>query len=424
VQALGADVHEAVSPEAVLVLARAADLVVPSPGVPERHPVLVAAQSAGIPVRSEVDVAAEVATAAGGPLLLAVTGTNGKTTVTTLVAGILRAAGVEALAAGNIGTPLLDAVTAARAEGTRAVVAEVSSFQLRFTTVFRPRVGAFLNLADDHLDWHGSFAAYADAKARITAHQTADDLLVYNADDPEVARRAASSPARRVGFTIVPAAASGYRVAERDGVPMLVDGDARGIVARDRLGRAAPHDVANALAAAAVALGAAADLAVDDDAVRAAIVSVLTDFAGLPHHLEPVGEHLGVVYIDDSKATNVHAVVAAASGFPPDRVVLIAGGRNKGLDLGALRDIAPRLRAVVAIGEAAGEVEAALGDLAPVQRAGSMHDAVRLAAAMARPGDSVLLSPACASFDWYSSYAERGTDFAREVARLGSGVAS
>ncbi|HLJ08758.1 MAG TPA: cyanophycin synthetase, partial [Acidimicrobiia bacterium] len=189
------------------------------------------------------------------------------------------------------------------------------------------------------------------------------------------------------------------RLLRPDGVPLVAVTD---------LARSGPHDVANALAAAA----AAAELGASDDAVR----QVLTTFSGLPHRVTPVGQSGGVTFVDDSKATNPHAALAALAGFDP--VVLVAGGRNKGLDLGVLRREAGRIRAVVAIGEAAGEVEAAFEGLRPVRRAGSMAEAVRLGAELAEPGDTVLLSPACASFDWYTSYAARGDDFAREVRAL------
>jgi UDP-N-acetylmuramoylalanine--D-glutamate ligase len=188
-----------------------------------------------------------------------------------------------------------------------------------------------------------------------------------------------------------------------DGVLKRPDG--RQLMPATDLARSGPHDIANALAAAA----AAADLDVSDDALR----TVLRSFAGLPHRVTPVGQSGGVTFVDDSKATNPHAALAALAGF--DSVVLLAGGRNKGLDLGVLRAEAGRIRAVVAIGEAAGEVEASFAGLRPVRRAESMAEAVRLGAELAEPGDTVLLSPACASFDWYTSYAARGDDFAREV---------
>jgi len=398
-EALGVGVVRAPSPEALAELVGAAELVVPSPGVPEAHPVYRLAAGAAVPVRSEVELAGAAAARRGLPLV-AVTGTNGKTTVTTLVAEMLSAGGVRALAAGNIGRPLIDAV---HDEDVDVVVAEVSSFQLRFTETFRPRVAVFLNVAEDHLDWHPTFDDCVAAKARIFANQAGDDLLVFNADDEHVAAAAKAAPARSTAFTLRDRSGSWRRHDDRllrpDGVPLVAVTD---------LARSGPHDVANALAAAA----AAAELGASDDAVR----QVLTTFSGLPHRVTPVGQSGGVTFVDDSKATNPHAALAALAGFDP--VVLVAGGRNKGLDLGVLRREAGRIRAVVAIGEAAGEVEAAFEGLRPVRRAGSMAEAVRLGAELAEPGDTVLLSPACASFDWYTSYAARGDDFAREVRAL------
>jgi UDP-N-acetylmuramoylalanine--D-glutamate ligase len=332
------------------------------------------------------------------PRLVAVTGTNGKTTVTTLVDVMLRAAGVESVAAGNIGRPLLDAA----GDDVAVVVAEVSSFQLAFTTdAFAPDVAVLLNVAEDHLDWHGSTEAYAAAKAELFRHQRDDALLVVSRDDPVAARLAATAPGRVVSFGTGTPAAGDYGVIGDDLVGPV------GVLAPVP-SSGAPHDTANALAAAAAAL----EVGADADAVARA----LAGFGGLAHRVQLVGERGGVRYYDDSKATNPHATASALAGF--EHAVLIAGGRNKGLDLAVLRAHAPQLRAVVAIGEAAGEVEAAFRDSVPVVRADSMRDAVDAASMHAQPGDAVLLSPACASFDWYESYAARGDDFAREVAAL------
>jgi UDP-N-acetylmuramoylalanine--D-glutamate ligase len=397
-EAVGVNVIGSPAPDELAGLVAAADLVVPSPGVPEAHPVYGLAGESGVPIYSEIELAGAAAAARGLPLV-AVTGTNGKTTVTTLITEMLAAGGRRALAAGNIGRPLLDAVH----DDVDVVVAEVSSFQLRFTATFRPRVAVFLNVAEDHLDWHPSFEDYVAAKSRIFANQAGDDLLVFNADDEAVAEAARSAPARAVAFT---GSAAGGAWHVREG--RLTRPDAAPLMAVAELARTGPHDLANALASSA----AAADLGVADGALR----TVLASFSGLPHRVTPVGQSGGVTFVDDSKATNPHAALAALAGF--ESVVLLAGGRNKGLDLGVLRQEAGRIRAVVAIGEAAGEVEACFAGVRPVRRAGSMAEAVRLGAELAEPGDTVLLSPACASFDWYSGYAARGDDFAREVAAL------
>jgi UDP-N-acetylmuramoylalanine--D-glutamate ligase len=399
--AAGAVLLESPDPEASAASGRAADLVVPSPGVRPDHPALVAAYEAGVPIRSEIDLAAaRLHARADAPKLVAVTGTNGKTTVTTLVDMMLRAAGIASVAAGNIGRPLLDAV----GDDVAVVVAEVSSFQLALTTTtFAPDVAVLLNVAEDHLDWHGSAAAYAAAKARVFAHQGADALLVVNGDDPVADALAVDAPGRVVRFVLGPPPPGGYGVVGDH----LIGATAGPLAPVPASG--APHDVANALAAAAAALEVGAD--VD------AVARTLAGFAGLAHRVQLVGERGGVRYYDDSKATNPHATASALAGFP--HVVLIAGGRNKALDLAGLRASADRLRAVVAIGEAAAEVEAAFAGVAPVVRADSMRAAVRAASELAQADDAVLLSPACASFDWYESYAARGDDFAREVALLG-----
>ena len=403
---LGIELVEAPSPGELARLAQDADLVVVSPGVPARHPVFALGDR--VALVSEVELAGRMARAP----MVAVTGTNGKTTVTTLVAAMLDASGVRALAAGNIGLPLVEAAR----RDVDVLVAEVSSFQLQLTSTFRPRVAVWLNLAEDHLDWHPTMQHYVEAKARVWANQAGEDLAVANADDPVVWRAAARAPARVAGFSIEAGAAppwpgrghgprAVFHVA--GGELRTPEGDTIAAVAE--LARVLPHDLANALAASAAALGAGATL----EGCRRALIS----FTGLPHRVEPVGEAGGVRYYDDSKATTPSAVLAALAGF--ESVVLIAGGRNKGLDLGALRSGAGPVRAVVAIGEAAAEVEAAFAGLVPVSRAGSMDQAVEMARAAARPGDAVLLSPGCASFDWYRSYAERGEDFARAVGAPG-----
>jgi UDP-N-acetylmuramoylalanine--D-glutamate ligase len=403
--AAGARVEEIRDPAAVAALVDSVDLVVPSPGVRPSHPAIVRARDLGVAVRSELDLAAERITAP----LVAITGTNGKTTTTDLVTRMLRAGSPSRpiVCGGNIGTPLLALVDDAQAAAV--VVAEVSSFQLDFTTdAFRPRVAVLLNVAPDHLEWHGTFAAYANAKAKVFAHQRDDDLLVVNGDDEEAVALARAARGQRVSVSVAAAgdvATRGWHVA--DGHLRTPDGVA--FVAVAELRRALPHDLTNALCAAAAAH--AMDTSLD------VIATTLRDYEPMPHRVQLVAEAGGIRWYDDSKATNPHAVVRAAAGF--ESVVLLAGGLNKDLDLGALRETAPHVRAVVAFGAAAGEVEDAFRDLRPVERAASMRDAVRRAAGLAQPGDAVLLSPGCASFDMYpGGYTERGADFAREVASL------
>ncbi len=390
---LGIDLVEAPDVGALATLVSGADVVVPSPGVPLAHPVFELAASLGVPVRGEVELAFRWTELP----LVAVTGTNGKTTVTALIAEMLTASEVRAVAGGNIGLPLSDAVR----RDVEVVVAEVSSFQLWCTDTFRPKVGVWLNVAQDHLDWHGHVDSYAEAKARIWAYQKKGDLAVANADDAVVARYAAAAPARVETFGL--ARPADWRVADATLV-----GPPGEILPVSELRRALPHDVANALAASAAALGAGGTLA----GVRAA----LRQFDNLPHRMALVADVDGIRWYDDSKATNPHAVLAALSAF--DSAVLIAGGRNKGLDLSLLGGGGETVRAVVAMGEAAAEVEAAFAGRRPVTVVEAMDEAVAAAAAVARPGDAVVLSPGCASFDRYGSYAERGDDFARCVHRL------
>jgi UDP-N-acetylmuramoylalanine--D-glutamate ligase len=392
--ALGLELVVAPDARRLAELASGADEIVVSPGVPAGHGVF--GLGPGVRLVGEV----ELAWRRSRSPMVAVTGTNGKTTVTTLVTAMLVASGVKAVAAGNIGAPLLDAVVG----NAEVVVAEVSSFQLALTDSFRPAVAAWINFSEDHLDWHGTLDHYREAKARVWANSGPGDVVVVNAEDA-VVREASRGPADR-GATVVSFGLGRGDYTVADGALVGPDG---AVLARvDELPRSLPHDRANALAAAAaaVAAGAAAD------GCRRALV----EFRGLPHRVELVGEAKGVRFYDDSKATTPGAVLAALDGF--GSAVLIAGGRNKGLDLSVLRGAAGRLRGVVAIGEAAAEVVASFAGACPVVEATSMAEAVGLAAAMARPGDAVVLSPACASFDWYPSYGARGDDFARCVGAL------
>lgn len=366
--------------------------LLPAPGLPAHHPAFARATELGAPVWSEFDLAGRW----DGRPVLAVTGTDGKTTVTTLVTEMLRASGLVAHAVGNTEVPLVAAIDD---PDVHVFVVEASSFRLAFSRFFAPTVGTWLNFAPDHLDNHRDLAEYEAAKARIWRDQAPDQVAVGSIDDPVVARHLARAPGRHVAFGRGEGA--GYRAV--DGVLVTDKGEA--IVPVDRLPRAFPHDILNGLAAAATALAGGATL----DGVRA----VLENFRGLPHRIALVGEAGGVRYFDDSKATTPHAAAAAVAGF--ESVVLICGGRNKGLDLSVLAEAAGPVRSVVAIGEAAPEVEAAFDGVRPVTTAASMDEAVAAAAGVARPGDAVLLSPGCASFDWYSSYRHRGEDFERAV---------
>jgi UDP-N-acetylmuramoylalanine--D-glutamate ligase len=391
---LGLVLVEAPSLDALAGMVDAADTVFPSPGVPDHHPVFELARGRGVPIRSEFDLAREW----DDRPVVAVTGTDGKTTVVGLVEAMLEASGVKAFGAGNLEVPLVAAIDD---PATEVFVVEASSFRLAHTERFEPAVATWLNFAPDHQDAHASLGAYEAAKARIWRDQPATAVAIGNADDPVVARHLASAAARRVTFGLD---AGDYRLV--DDALVTPGGDVLAPIGE--LWRSFPHDLSNALAASATALEAGARL----EGVRKALVA----HTGLPHRVRLVGEAGGVRFYDDSKATAPHATLAGLRSF--ESVVLIAGGRNKGLDLSVLTQEAARVRAVVAVGEAASDIEAAFAGVRPVVRAGSMEDAVAAAARLAEPGDAVLLSPACASFDWYSSYAERGDDFTVRVRTL------
>lgn len=391
------DVEVVVQPsfERLASLARWAQLVVVSPGVPVGHPIF--SLSCG-EVVSELELGARMTRAP----MIAVTGTNGKTTVVTLIARMLCESGKDATAVGNIGVPLVEAADS----GASVLVVEASSFQLAHTAQFRPAVAVWLNLAPDHLDWHPDLDHYVSSKERIWARQGEEDLALGNAEDPVVNGALERAPGRHQTF--------GLAMGDwHEEFGQLVSPQGVSVMAVEEMWRSFPSDRANALAALAGASAMGAEL----EAAR----DVLVSFEGLAHRVELVGEVAGILYYDDSKATTPDAVLAALAGFPS--AVLLAGGRNKGLDLSPLRSAAERLRAVVTMGEAAPAVEGVLeGSGVPTLRAESMREAVRHASSVSRPGDVVLLSPGCASFDWYSSYSERGEDFRSCVMELASGV--
>lgn len=381
-----------VSPDSAQLkeLVASVDGVAPSPGVPLSHPVFKLADSVERPIISELDLGYCWSDAS----FIGVTGTNGKTTVTTLVTDMLNASEIRAMGVGNNEVPLVNAL------GSQAdvYVVEASSFRLRPCQHFRPAAATLLNLAPDHLDWHGSLDDYFSSKAQIASSMTSSDLLVLPEGDETVAE------------LMLPTSAELNTYGEAFGDyhwdrTRLVGPEDFALDFECPLLRSLPHDLANASVSAALArrLGAS------DDAIR----SVLEAFEGVKHRLWLAGEIDGVRYFDDSKATAPHATAAALKGFRS--VVLIAGGRNKGLDLATLRDSATSVHSVVAIGEAAQEITAVFSDRR-VETASDMAEAVGLAASMARGDDVVLLSPACASFDWYENFEERGRDFCRIVA--------
>jgi UDP-N-acetylmuramoylalanine--D-glutamate ligase len=388
------------------------DLVVTSPGWRPDHPVLVDAVASGVEVVGEVEFAWRLREPGAAPWL-AVTGTNGKTTTVRMLESILRASGARALAVGNVGVSIIDAVTAPEPYDVLAV--ELSSFQLHWSTTVAPAAGALLNLAPDHLDWHGSMDAYARVKTRVWGGW----LAIGNADDPHVAALlAAASTSTRVGFTLRDPARGELGV--RAGT--LTDeafGEAVALIPAEEIRPAGAHNVANALAAAALARAHG----VSPDAVVAGLRGFVPD----PHRNQLLLTRDGVGWVDDSKATNPHAALASLTAY--DRVVWIAGGQLKDAPVDELVGaVSGRLRGVVLLGADRAAIADAVRRHAPdvpmidvsSTDHGAMTEVVHAAAGLARPGDTVLLAPAAASYDMFSGYAERGTAFEAAVRALGA----
>ena len=378
----------------------AAELVVVSPGVSVEEPPIREARARGVPVLGDVELFAQAVQAP----VAAITGSNGKSTTTMLLGEMARIAGRRVAVGGNLGEPALDLLDPA----VELYVLELSSFQLETTESLAPAVATVLNVSPDHMDRYSDLDAYAAAKARIFR---AAAVAVVNRDDPAVV--AMPGGRERRGFMLGEPAAGDYGVRLRDGVAWLCCGDEPLVAAAD-VAIPGSHNRANALAA--LAMGDALGLPLD------AMREALRGFRGLPHRTQLVAEVGDVRYYDDSKGTNVGATAAALEGFADGsaaRTVLIAGGDGKGQDFTALGPLLARTaRCVVLIGRDAPLIEAALDAATPRVRAGDMADAVRLAAANARPGDRVLLSPACASFDMFRNYEHRGEVFAEAVRRL------
>jgi UDP-N-acetylmuramoylalanine--D-glutamate ligase len=418
-----------VADPAPLELLDQVDDVIVSPGVPPDDALAAAAVAAGLDVYSEPELAWRRRDA-GAPPWLAVTGTNGKTTTVTMLASILRAAGRATAALGNVGEPLVSAVRSA--DGFEVLAVELSSFQLHWSSSLAPEVGAFLNVADDHLEWHRTFDAYVAAKFAIWRSATPQrgGIAIGNLDEPIVAEGLSAVRGRTVGFTLGEPESGQLGVV--DGV--LVDRvDWSGEGAADRAGRGeiepaalieadairppGRHNVSNALAAAAMARA----YGVGPDAVRAGLLAYQPE----PHRNETVAEIAGVRYVNDSKATNPHAAAASLAAYPS--IVWIAGGQLKGVDVDPLvASVAGRLRAAVLLGVDRTDVAAALARHAPdvpvvdvsTTDDGAMGEVVMAAAAFAQPGDTVLLAPAAASKDMYASYGARGDAFAAAVHAL------
>lgn len=372
------------------------DKVLLSPGVPHTHPLVADARARGLPIVGDITLFAAHASAP----YVAITGSNGKSTVTTLVAEILAEEGYRVKAGANLGTPALELLQGPVPDW---FVLELSSFQLEVTDGLAARAACVLNITPDHLDRHGTLDAYAAAKFRILAGA---QEAVLNADDPIVMRAGVGLPVRWV--SLAGAASATYTVREHAGARMLCNGDETVLPSAD-LAIRGTHNEFNALAAIALTdtIGVS----------RRAQCAVLRRFRGLAHRCALVVEHAGVAWFNDSKGTNVGASAAAIAGiFARRRGVLIAGGQGKGADFLALRDaVAGRVHTVVVLGEDGPLIAAAIGDLVRIEAAGSMREAVEIAANRAETGDAVLLSPACASLDMFQNYEARGQAFEAAV---------
>ena len=377
----------------------AIDCVIPSPGVAAQNPLLSEAVASGIPVLSEIELAYRFFPAP----LVAVTGTNGKSTTTTLIGEMVKAGGQKVFVGGNLGTPFIGAASGEWDWG----VLEISSFQLEWIERFRPRIAALLNVTEDHLDRYATFDDYRRAKERIFEAQSEGDFAVLNREDPRVWALKATVKARVISFGFTEVSEGAYATANmivwRDGANEerfpLADVKIQGV-----------HNVENMMAAVA-----AAKLA---GVARQPIQQTLEDFPGLEHRLEFVREKDGVSYYNDSKGTNVGAVVKSLAGFSAP-VILIAGGVDKGGDYGPLEEeIKRRVRRLVLFGAAKNVIARALGTLTETAIVENLTAAVGDAAAAARAGDVVLLSPACSSFDQFRNYAERGRLFKNLVQAL------
>jgi UDP-N-acetylmuramoylalanine--D-glutamate ligase len=378
------------------------DYIVVSPGLSGRLPVLEAARRKGVPIFSEIEVAFWLCSGD----VLAVTGTNGKTTTVTLLHAILERAGLAARLAGNVGTPFASIVDNL---GTNPVVLEVSSYQLEHIETFRPRVAALLNITPDHLERHGSLEMYAAMKYRLGENAAAGDTIVLNADDPLVRQMPVPAGARALYFSTLQFLPEG--VYAEGGHLVYRMGDRQGrLVALEEIRIPGPHNRANAAAASAAALS----YGVEPEAIAA----VLKEFPGVPHRIEPLGVRRGARVFNDSKATNVDAMLMALRSVEGP-IILLVGGRAKGDDPHAADElIRAHVRQVIAFGEARMRFADAWRGIVPVEVVDDLAQATRSAFAKAEPGDAILLSPACASFDQFKNFEDRGDRFRGYVSAI------
>jgi len=380
----------------------AQDLIIPSPGVPADAPFLQSARAKRIAIWSEIELAYRFLKGR----LIGITGSNGKTTTTSLVEHILKNAGYATILAGNIGTPMIGGVGASGDDTITAV--ELSSFQLELIETFRPNIGVFLNLTPDHLDRHHTMEAYGAAKARLFENQTEEDSAVLNADDPATTPYAPSRP-QVYWFSRKQRVAQGAYVRGEE-IIFRRDGREEIVLKRGDIPLAGAHNLENVLAAVAAIRLVGAD--------AGAIARGVRSFAGVEHRLEFVAEIGGVRYYNDSKATNVDATLKALDAFA-GRILVILGGKDKGSDYTELQTPL-RGKAILAllIGAAAEKIERQIAGSVAIERAGTIERAVEIASHAAQPGDIVLLAPACASFDQFQNYEHRGRVFKELVRQL------
>ena len=378
------------------------DLIIPSPGVPADAPLLLAARGKGVSIWSEIELAYRFIQGK----LIGITGSNGKTTTTSLVEHILKTAEIPTLLGGNIGTPLISCVD--KMSETTVTVVELSSFQLELIDEFRPSVSVWLNLTPDHLDRHRTMESYGTAKGRIFENQTEEDAAVLNADDPATLPYAPTRP-RVYWFSRKQRLQQGAFVRGEE-IVFRRDEKEEFVLPRGDVPLAGEHNLENVLAAVAAARLAGAD--------ATAVAKGVRSFAGVEHRLEFVAEIGGVRYYNDSKATNVDATLKALDAFP-GRVLIILGGKDKGSDYTVLQERLRR-KAIVAllIGTAAEKMEQQIAGSVGIERAGTIERAVEIASHTARSGDVVLLAPACASFDQFQNYEHRGRVFKDLVRQL------
>jgi UDP-N-acetylmuramoylalanine--D-glutamate ligase len=386
----------------------AQNLIIPSPGVPPMLPQLQAARAAQIPIWSEIELAWRFLRGK----LVAITGSNGKTTTTALVGHIFESAGIPTIVAGNIGTPLISRVSET-SDGSVTVL-EASSFQLELVDQFRPDIALLLNVTPDHLDRHPSLEAYAKAKARIFENQVESDAAILNADD-EGAQQLTPVKPRVFWFSRTKRVASGVFLRD-DQIILRRDGDETVLLKRADIGLRGEHNVENVMAAAAAAFLAGV--------APRSIASAVRSFAAVEHRLEFVAEINGVSYFNDSKATNVDATLKALDAFPANLLVIL-GGKDKGGDFTLLQDaLKKHAKQALLIGAAAEKIGAQIAGSVPVETLGTIERAVARAAEIAKPGDTVLLAPACASFDQFQNYEHRGRVFKQRVRQLQEGFAT